>query len=132
MKLVCSLLGNLVILIPYSKNHVLKYHEWMQDPYLLESTNSEKVSTLEQQYKIQKQWESDQLKGAFIIMEKRPTEGDKSDVKEGKTKKTSVIKTELCFPSSSPSSIRTYPTNEGGRMAGDVNFFLSPHFRETR
>lgn len=51
-------MGKKVILVPYMKEHVPKYHEWMQDPFLLEATGSEPL-TLEQEYEMQLSWTQD-------------------------------------------------------------------------
>jgi len=53
-----SLEGEKVILVPYMKDHVPKYHEWMQDPVLLSATGSEPL-TLEQEYDMQLSWTQD-------------------------------------------------------------------------
>lgn len=53
-----SLEGERVILVPYMKGHVPKYHEWMQDPALLQATGSEPL-TLDQEYQMQLSWNQD-------------------------------------------------------------------------
>lgn len=53
-----SLVGKKVILVPYMNKHVPKYHEWMQDPFLLEATGSEPL-TLEEEYDMQLSWTQD-------------------------------------------------------------------------
>lgn len=55
-----SLEGEKVILVPYMKEHVPKYHQWMQDPALLQATASEPL-TLEQEYDMQLSWTKDPL-----------------------------------------------------------------------
>ncbi|XP_071716873.1 GCN5-related N-acetyltransferase 9 isoform X3 [Rutidosis leptorrhynchoides] len=64
-----SLEGSKVILVAYMKQHVLNYHQWMQDPALLEATGSDPL-TLEQEYQMQLSWTQDPLKCTFIILDK--------------------------------------------------------------
>ena len=47
--------GSNVILVPYTKKHVTKYHEWMKDQELQHLTGSEPLS-LEEEYQMQKTW----------------------------------------------------------------------------
>lgn len=53
-----SLEGEKVILVPYMEAHVPKYHDWMKDPSLLQSTASEPL-TLQQEYHMQVSWSQD-------------------------------------------------------------------------
>ncbi|KAL9994345.1 putative N-acetyltransferase 9 [Helianthus debilis subsp. tardiflorus] len=55
-----SLEGSKVILVPYMKQHVLNYHQWMQDPFLLQTTGSDPL-TLEEEYQMQLSWTQDPL-----------------------------------------------------------------------
>lgn len=57
-KKVVSLVGEKVILVPYMKEHVPKYHQWMQDPILLQATGSEPL-TFDQEYQMQLSWNED-------------------------------------------------------------------------
>lgn len=43
------------------------YHEWMQDPFLLDATASEPL-TMEQEIEMQKEWRDDEKKCTFIIL----------------------------------------------------------------
>lgn len=61
--------GEKVILVPYMREHVPKYHEWMQDPLLLQATGSEPL-TLEQEYEMQLSWTQDPLKQTFIVLDR--------------------------------------------------------------
>ncbi|KAI8139209.1 GNAT domain-containing protein [Fennellomyces sp. T-0311] len=60
-------LGTSVILVPYKEEHVLKYHEWMQSPFLQEMTASEPL-TLEEEYAMQRSWHEDEKKCTFILL----------------------------------------------------------------
>jgi RimJ/RimL family protein N-acetyltransferase len=58
--------GQRITLIPYRKQHVEIYHEWMKDPFLQEMTSSEPLS-LAEEYEMQQSWLIDPLKCTFII-----------------------------------------------------------------
>ncbi|KAK4716422.1 hypothetical protein R3W88_014760 [Solanum pinnatisectum] len=64
-----SVEGEKVILVPYMREHVPKYHEWMQDPLLLQATGSEPL-TLQQEYEMQLSWTQDPLKQTFIVLDR--------------------------------------------------------------
>ncbi|KAI9081579.1 hypothetical protein K1719_036465 [Acacia pycnantha] len=64
-----SLEGEKVILVPYMEAHVPKYHQWMQDPSLLEATGSVPL-TLDQEYQMQISWSQDPDKETFIVLDK--------------------------------------------------------------
>ncbi|KAI3525306.1 hypothetical protein L1887_03998 [Cichorium endivia] len=70
-----SLEGSKAILVAYTKQHVLKYHQWMQDPALLQATGSEPL-TLEEEYQMQLSWTQDPLKRTFIILDKDLVSGE--------------------------------------------------------
>ena len=63
------LIGNNVVLVPYKKHHVEKYHEWMQSEELLEKTASEPL-TLDEEFEMQHKWWLDEDKCTFIVMNK--------------------------------------------------------------
>nr|XP_045614015.1 N-acetyltransferase 9-like [Procambarus clarkii]XP_045614016.1 N-acetyltransferase 9-like [Procambarus clarkii]XP_045614017.1 N-acetyltransferase 9-like [Procambarus clarkii]XP_045614018.1 N-acetyltransferase 9-like [Procambarus clarkii] len=63
------LVGDKVILVPYKKLHVEKYHQWMLSPQLQELTASEPL-TLEEEYQMQQSWFIDDDKCTFIILDK--------------------------------------------------------------
>ncbi|KAL0445404.1 UNVERIFIED_CONTAM: N-acetyltransferase 9-like protein [Sesamum latifolium] len=70
-----SLEGEKVILVPYMKEHVPKYHVWMQDPSILQATASEPL-TLDQEYEMQLSWIQDLLKQTFIVLDKELVVGE--------------------------------------------------------
>jgi len=61
--------GQKVVLVPYRREHVPQYHQWMQDPELLELTCSERLS-LEDEYENQAAWQADPRKCTFIVLDR--------------------------------------------------------------
>jgi len=61
------LTGQKVLLVPYRKYHVPKYHLWMSDPDLQQATGSEPLS-LSEEYEMQEKWAIDQDKCTFIVL----------------------------------------------------------------
>ncbi|RAL05891.1 uncharacterized protein BO80DRAFT_475005 [Aspergillus ibericus CBS 121593] len=85
-----------VLLVPYSKWHVPRYHEWMQDEEIQEATASEPL-TIEEEYAMQQSWRQDPDKLTFII----------------------------CHPAPIPSPGPMQTTADTpDRMVGDINLFL--------
>uniref|UniRef100_A0A0E0K9Z9 N-acetyltransferase domain-containing protein n=1 Tax=Oryza punctata TaxID=4537 RepID=A0A0E0K9Z9_ORYPU len=66
--------GELAVLVPYLREHVPRYHGWMQDPALLEATASEPLS-LDQEFDVHRSWTLDPLKHTFIVLDKDLIEG---------------------------------------------------------
>lgn len=62
--------GNHVVLVPYNRDHVPRYHEWMSSPALQKLTASEPL-TLEEEYDMQRSWREDDDKCTFIILDKQ-------------------------------------------------------------
>ncbi|XP_040845653.1 N-acetyltransferase 9 isoform X1 [Ochotona curzoniae] len=62
------LLGRKVVLVPYTAEHVPRYHEWMQSEELQRLTASEPL-TLEQEYAMQRSWREDADKCTFIVLD---------------------------------------------------------------
>lgn len=75
------IIGKNIILVPYKKHHVEKYHKWMSSPELLEKTASEPL-TLEAEYNMQQSWWLDDDKCTFIILNKNFYENGPDDVGE--------------------------------------------------
>ncbi|WVZ55817.1 hypothetical protein U9M48_006428 [Paspalum notatum var. saurae] len=70
-------LGKRTVLVPYLREHVPRYHEWMQDPALLEATASEPLS-LAQEFDVHRSWTLDPLKHTFIVLDKELIDGGQS------------------------------------------------------
>ncbi|KAF3785733.1 N-acetyltransferase 9-like protein [Nymphaea thermarum] len=70
-----SIVGEAVILVPYQREHVPRYHQWMTDPALLEATASEPL-TLDQEYDMQTSWVQDPNKYTFIVLDKQLVDGE--------------------------------------------------------
>ncbi|XP_045425813.1 N-acetyltransferase 9 isoform X1 [Lemur catta] len=62
------LLGKKVVLVPYTSEHVPRYHEWMKSEELQRLTASEPL-TLEQEYAMQQSWREDADKCTFIVLD---------------------------------------------------------------
>ncbi|CAH7668086.1 GNAT domain-domain-containing protein, partial [Phakopsora pachyrhizi] len=98
-----AIVGPRVILVPYRQEHVKKYHEWMSDEEIRESTASDRL-TLEEEYEMCRSWSNDEDKLTFIIIER--------DRKGGYKSKESLN--------------QTYYKILLTLVRGDVNLFLSP------
>ncbi|XP_053393219.1 N-acetyltransferase 9-like protein isoform X2 [Mercenaria mercenaria] len=65
--------GCKLILVPYEKEHVLRYHEWMKSEELQTLTASEPLN-LEEEYQMQQSWREDDNKCTFIVLDKEKYE----------------------------------------------------------
>ncbi|CBQ67529.1 related to N-acetyltransferase [Sporisorium reilianum SRZ2] len=99
------LVGHRVVLVPYRKQHVPRYHEWMKDPLIQEQTASEPLS-LEQEFEMQQSWAVDEDKLTFIILA-RPEE-HRQDGTEG-----------------AASEMDAHGIVSECKMVGDVNIFFN-------
>jgi RimJ/RimL family protein N-acetyltransferase len=115
-----AIVGKHCILVPYRKEHVPKYHEWMQDPRLLESTGSEPLS-LEAEYEMQASWRDDEFKCTFIVLDR-----DKIDEKRLETAQAAVV-TAGCDSQLSTPTARAgdFIVETLSAMVGDVNLFFT-------
>ncbi|XP_053600765.1 alpha/beta-tubulin-N-acetyltransferase 9 isoform X2 [Plodia interpunctella] len=64
-----KIVGTNIVLVPYRKHHVPKYHMWMKSEELQKLTASEPL-TLEEEYSMQESWRDDEDKCTFIILTK--------------------------------------------------------------
>ncbi|VDK81187.1 unnamed protein product [Litomosoides sigmodontis] len=71
--------GRKVILVPYLKRHVVKYHTWMEDQELRRLTASERLS-LEEEYEMQGRWHEDNDKCTFIILARDLVDGGADEI----------------------------------------------------
>ena len=58
-----------LLLIPYRRSFVPRYHAWMADEHLLETTSSERL-TLAEEYEAQRGWVDDAGKCTFILFDR--------------------------------------------------------------
>ena len=106
-----------VVLVPYRRHHVAKYHQWMCDPAMLEATASEALS-LEEEYAMQRTWRDDPTKITFIV-----TLGDKQYTSA--VTELPAEQEEVEVQGAAGEGIpNTTADEEERRMAGDVNLFL--------
>ncbi|EPB69121.1 acetyltransferase, GNAT family [Ancylostoma ceylanicum] len=100
-----KIIGKNVILVPYEKDHVPKYHSWMEDEELRRLTGSERLS-LDDEYKMQQSWRTDEDKLTFIILSRAMVDSGSAE--------------QIMFLSSWKQPIHFQVDS----MIGDVNLFL--------
>ncbi|KLJ07004.1 hypothetical protein EMPG_17503 [Blastomyces silverae] len=112
-----------VLLVPYCKHHVPRYHEWMKDPEIQQATASEPLA-LEEEYAMQTSWRTDADKLTFIIC---------LPVHETLSSSPSSLPTCIAAdvnaspPAESPGTTRALADpciDAPNSMLGDVNLFL--------
>ena len=99
------LIGDKVKLVPYCKDHVPTYHEWMQSPFLQEMTASEPLS-LDQEFEMQQSWRDDPDSMTHTCLS---IVLSNTILKEHPTKECTFIVLD----------------KESSHMVGDVNLFLN-------
>lgn len=75
-----KIFGKNIILVPYKKEHVLQYHEWMKSEELQKLTASEPLM-LEKEFEMQQSWMTDNNKCTFIILDRDMYESSKDEIK---------------------------------------------------
>ncbi|XP_045509295.1 N-acetyltransferase 9 isoform X2 [Colias croceus] len=75
-----KIVGEKVILVPYTQIHVPRYHEWMKSEELQQLTASEPLS-LAEEYEMQKSWREDDDKCTFITLDKELFEKTNDEIK---------------------------------------------------
>lgn len=101
-----SIRGNQVVLVPYQRKFVSKYHKWMQDPQLLLMTASEPL-TIEEEYSMQRAWKDDADKCTFIVLFNCSSSRASRQFDESSVEEASPVIDEI------------------RSMVGDVNLFLN-------
>ncbi|XP_054288151.1 N-acetyltransferase 9-like protein [Macrosteles quadrilineatus] len=74
-----KIVGSNVILVPYRRIHVPKYHCWMQSKELQELTASEPL-TEEEEFEMQQSWLCDENKCTFIVLERRIYDENQNEI----------------------------------------------------
>jgi RimJ/RimL family protein N-acetyltransferase len=120
-----AVVGKHCVLVPYRKEHVPTYHEWMQDPRLLESTGSEPLS-LSSEYEMQASWRDDDKKCTFIVMDREKV-NERSIESAKVTAGGTVVDADLCNPKATALSVARseFVLETLSAMVGDVNLFFS-------
>ncbi|GBF93906.1 N-acetyltransferase [Raphidocelis subcapitata] len=93
-----TITGQRVVLVPYRREHVPRYHEWMQSEELQELTASEPLS-LAEEYAMCDAWRDDADKITFILLDRGAPAAEE----------------QAGWP----------PGGRAGAMAGDVNAFVN-------
>lgn len=81
-----------LLLVPYLKPFVPRYHEWMCDPALLAATESEPL-TLEEEYENQHSWLNSCDKLTFILLAPIDARGTSTEGAEGVAQLVSLVDT---------------------------------------
>ena len=108
---------------PSGPEHLPNYHEWMQDPFLLEMTGSEPL-TMEEEIQMQKEWRDDEKKCTFIILardllnhDEVDGNGEKIEIPLVPSERFENDRKEKSFPKLIEQTLHA--------MIGDINLFLS-------
>ena len=113
---------------PSGPEHLPNYHEWMQDPFLLEATASEPL-TMEEEIEMQKEWRDDEKKCTFIILARDLlNDNDVDDGNHGEIIAIPPIPAVCEEKGGDQQQEESYPhliQQTLHAMIGDINLFLS-------
>ncbi len=112
-----------IYLPPSGPEHLPNYHEWMQDPFLLEMTGSEPL-TMEEEIRMQKEWRDDENKCTFIILARDLLSHDEVDG-NGERIEIPPIPSEHIEEDSNEEYYPKLIEQTLHGMIGDINLFLS-------
>ncbi|RYP52495.1 hypothetical protein DL768_002322 [Monosporascus sp. mg162] len=138
-----------VLLVPYDAHHVLRYHEWMQDPVsppgrkplhrdpyrcddgpsdsecqaIQEATASEPL-TLDEEYENQQSWRTSHDKLTFIVCQALESGNDPgaSEAVQGDESHAG----DHCNSAVTGDKVHAGEVDTPDRMVGDINLFLTP------
>ncbi|RYO74378.1 hypothetical protein DL766_009811 [Monosporascus sp. MC13-8B] len=112
-----------VLLVPYDAHHVLRYHEWMQDPAIQEATASEPL-TLDEEYENQQSWRTSHDKLTFIVCQALESGNDPgtSDAVHGDESQAGDDSNSAV----TGDKVHAGEVDTPERMVGDINLFLTP------
>ncbi|KAE8075547.1 hypothetical protein FH972_014252 [Carpinus fangiana] len=123
-----SLEGKKVIMVPYMEAHVPKYHEWMQDPALLEATGSEPL-TLDQEFHMQLSWTQDPHSSLSLSLSMSVSVCASDDLGVGFAEQTFIVLDKEMLVGEF-----THGDPHVEAMVGDVNLYMNdlddPHMAE--
>ncbi|KAK9296307.1 hypothetical protein QLX08_009639 [Tetragonisca angustula] len=91
-----KIVGTNVILVPYRKKHVERYHEWMKSEELRYFTGSE-ILTLAEEFQMQKRWHQDQDKCTFIILDKSIFTETENEIDQPNTAEVEIMIADVTY-----------------------------------
>uniref|UniRef100_A0A8C0ZM70 Alpha/beta-tubulin-N-acetyltransferase 9 n=1 Tax=Castor canadensis TaxID=51338 RepID=A0A8C0ZM70_CASCN len=114
------LLGKKVVLVPYTSEHVPRYHEWMKSEELQRLTASEPL-TLEQEYSMQCSWREDADKCTFIVLDAEKWQAQAGLTEEScMTGDVNLFLTDLDDPTLGEIEVMIAGLKDGGFMGGFI------------
>ncbi|XP_055611600.1 alpha/beta-tubulin-N-acetyltransferase 9 [Uranotaenia lowii] len=119
------LVGRNVMLVPYERKHVQKYHRWMQDEELQQLTASEPLS-LEEEYQMQQSWREDDNKCTFLVLDRSEFEkgGNEIDSLVGDTNIFLLAEEEQAFKTGEIEIMIAEPLSRGKRYGWESTLLM--------